>query len=452
MGEKTMSEPHEQHEEISNMNLPPRHRFRPILVVSVLVLIGLLIAGGIFTTSRLTATGALLGPTPAPTVVPGSNHFYFEVAPSWSTITVDGRLLQPIPTPSSGLLPLTLSPGVHQVTWKADPFPTVQCLISLPFRYSQQDCTSDYTIQSFSVSHSQNVMASLISFSASLNELSADQYNAITNQAQVILNHSQGTAVVQPGEHFFFTPTTDATTTRSTIDTTPSPLQASLSLQLNVSFQSYGTAGLCSSGGLIDQPDTCANGGQSCYSFCPFSLAGDAHAVNQWHVLAPFIASWTYTRPNGQIVAQYQYDPNTNGSWTDFLVPLSVSWTGTNWQVALDHSSGIARTTIANPVCDAAQYLFADDATFNSIAGSSQGIYWKFFSGSNPAAGCVAEAFVETSAGSPPSTHPLASCLYRFGVPLALDSEAHRSWPFLLQASPYEQRIAQQIVAQTHTT
>lgn len=128
----------------------------------------------------------------------------------------------------------------------------------------------------------------------------------------------------------------------------------------------------------------------------------------------------------------------------------TVSWTGTNWQVALDHSTGIERTTITNPVCDAAQYLFADDARFNSVAGSSQNMYWKFVSGSNPAAGCVAEAFAETTAGTL-SSHPLASCLYRFGVPLALDSEAHRSWPFLLQASPYEQRIAQQIVAQAHT-
>ncbi len=163
-------------EETSEIPVRPRQRFRPFIVISTIILIGLLIAGGVFTSNRLTATGALLGPTPTPTLTPGSNHFYFEVAPSWSTLAVDGRLLQPIPTPNSGLLPLTLSPGVHQVTWKADPFPTVHCLLSLPFCYSQQNCTSDYTIQSFSVPHSQNVMASLISFSASLNDLSADQF------------------------------------------------------------------------------------------------------------------------------------------------------------------------------------------------------------------------------------------------------------------------------------
>lgn len=457
MSEKTPGESQEQserealssQEETSEIPVRPRRRFRPLVVISVIILIGLIIAGGVFTSHQLTGTGGLLGPTPTATVTPGSNRFYFAVAPSWSTISVDGRLLRPIPTPNTGVLPLTLSPGTHEVIWTAHPFPTVHCLISLPFRYSQQNCQSDYTIQRFALPHSQNVMASLISFSASLNDLSADQYTTITNQVQILLNRLQGTAVVQPHEHFFLSPTNNAMPARSTIATVTAPLQAALGFQLNMSFQSYGTAGLCSSGGLIDQPDVCANDGQSCFSFCLFSLPGDGNADNQWHVLAPFIASWTYIRTDGQLVAQYQYDPNTNGTWTDFLVALTVSWTGTNWQVALDHSTSIERTTIANPVCDAAQYLFADDARFNSVAGSSQSIYWKFVSGANPAQGCVAEAFAETPAGTL-SPHPLASCLYRFDVPLALDNEAHRSWPFLLQASPYEQQVAQQILAQAH--
>ncbi len=99
MDEKATDEAQEQHdrgvspsqEEMSDTALPPRHRFRPALVLSVLVLIGLLIAGGVFTANRLTSTGALLGPTPLPTLTPGSNHFYFEVAPSWSTIGLSVR-------------------------------------------------------------------------------------------------------------------------------------------------------------------------------------------------------------------------------------------------------------------------------------------------------------------------------------------------------------------------
>ncbi len=457
MSEETSGESQEQsdrdrealssHEETSDILVRSRQRFRPVIVISVSILIALIIVGGVFTSHQLTGAGGLLGPTPTAPVLPGSNRFYFAVAPSWSTISVDGRLLRPIPTPNTGLLPLTLSFGTHEVIWTVNPFPTVHCLISLPFRYSQQNCLSDYTIQRFALARSQSVMASLISFSASLNDLSADQFTTITNQVQMLLHRSQGTAVVQPGEHFSFTPTNDAAAARSTIDTVTAPLQATLGFQLNVSSQSYGTAGLCSSGGLIDQPDVCANNGQSCFSFCPFSLPGDGNAVNQWHVFAPFIAFWTYTRTTGQLVAQYQYDPNTNGVWTTFLAALMISWTGTNWQVALDHSTSVDRTTIANPVCDAAQYLFADDARFNSVADSSQSLYWKFFSGANPAAGCVAEAFAETTAGTL-SSHPLASCLYRFGVPLVLDSEAHRSWPFLLQASTYEQGLAQQIIAQ----
>ncbi|MEO9059741.1 MAG: hypothetical protein ABI396_16330 [Ktedonobacteraceae bacterium] len=447
-----MSEPHEQHdkeslssqEETSDTALPPRHRFRPVLVLSVLVLLGLLIAGGVFTANRLTATGALLGPTPAPTLTVGSDQFYFEEMPSWGTISVDGHVLAPVPAPGTGR-PLKLSLGVHQVVWHADPFPPVHCAIFLPFRYSNQNCVSGSSIQTFQTPGSQSVTASLISFSAAISNLPQDQLIALSQAAENALAPFTGETQVQAGEHFAITPIVNGPVLPPTISTATSPIAATLNMYVSIPSSATGGGGLCAAGGLIDQPDTCMNNGQSCFAWCPLTGTDIPTPVNHWEVLAALNPVWTYVKKNGQVVANYQDDPAEGAT---FLVALSISRNGSQWQVALAHAKSIDNSPVANPACDAARYEIGQDGRFLSVAGTSQPIYWKYSAGSNAAVGCVAEAFAET-AGNPSSAHPLASCLYRFGIPLALDSEAHRSWPFLLQASPYEQSIAQQILSQT---
>jgi len=41
----------------------------------------------------------------------------------------------------------------------------------------------------------------------------------------------------------------------------------------------------------------------------------------------------------------------------------------------------------------------------------------------------------------------MAYCLYRFGVLLAANDEAHRLWPYLPVADAYEQGIARRLTA-----
>jgi hypothetical protein len=78
-----------------------------------------------------------------------------------------------------------------------------------------------------------------------------------------------------------------------------------------------------------------------------------------------------------------------------------------------------------------------------------QQVYWNAQAASNPAAGCLLNAFVVTSNPTPAAnSQPVARCLYRFGVLLTLDSTTHKILPALPQASAYEQSIAQQIAAQ----
>ena len=443
---------HEQHSvHATPDDTPQRHRFRPIMVFGVIGLIALIIGGSIFTFTRLTGTGGLLGLAPAPTLTPGSNVFYFSESPTWGTIAVDGHVLHPLPTPGSKIPPLVLSSGTHDVVWQAAPFPTVHCILFLPFRYSAQNCPlSDPIVIR---QQTRNVTTQLLSFSASLSQLSTGQFNVLYSAVQNIFDSGPKTTTLEPGEHYLYTSPTNNVEGLSTIVTASNPLLATIHFQTNVSFQEAESSGAfspCVDGGLIDQQESCTNGGQSCYTFCSFTDTSAKHAPGSWNVLMPVSVEWNYSRTNGKALAQYQPDPSDRQGEV-FLVALAVKWTGSGWQVSLYHSKTVDQSTIGNPACDAAAYIIGQDARFQSVAGSNQNIYWKYVSGSNAAAGCVAEAFLETPAGTASSSKPVASCLYRFGVPLALDSEAHRSWPFLLQASSYEQGIAQQIVAQSTT-
>ena len=421
----------------------PRRRFRPVLILGVIALVALIVGGSIFTFTRLTGVGGVLGLAPAPTLTPGSNVFYFSESPAWGTIAVDGHVLHPLPTPGSKIPPLVLSSGTHDIVWQAAPFPTVHCILFLPFRYSTQSCPLSNPITI--AQKTGPITAQILSFSAAISDLPQNQLNALAQKAQDAMTPYKGTTLMQTGEHFALSPySVDGV--HVVIRTTTSPITATLNIYVDISsFPSTGGPALCSSGGLIDEPSNCMNNGQSCFSVCPLTGTDISTTVNHWVVLAPLNPAWAYVQSNGQEIASYQGDPAEGAA---FLVALSISRSGSQWQVTLAHSKSIDSSAIGNPACDAAQYEIGQDSRLLSVAGSSQSLYWKYVSGSNAAAGCVAEAFLETPAGTAPSNKPVASCLYRFGVTLALDNEAHRSWPFLLQANAYEQGIAQQIVAQ----
>ena len=163
--------------QIESDDVPQSRRFRPIVVLGVIALIALIVGGSVFTYSRLTETGGLFGSAPAPTLTPGSNVFYFSASPSWGTISVDGRVLNPLPMPGTKVPPLVLASGAFS--------PCVDC-------------------------------------------------------------------------------------------------------------------------GLIDQQESCTNGGQSCYTFCSFTDASAKKAADNWDVLMPVSVEWDYSRTNGKAVVQYQ--------------------------------------------------------------------------------------------------------------------------------------------------
>lgn len=423
----------------------PRSRslLKPGSIVGIIALVIVIVVGSVFGVSRLIGSSGQASPQLAPaeaSVFPESNLYYFYQSPSWGSITVDGHLLAPVPEPGSNLPPLQLSVGIHQVVWHADPFPAVHCFIYIPVQFVSESCVGSEAPLTLAGPDGRSLTAYLISFSLSLADLSVPQFNALTQAIDATLGSLQGSEMLLPGEHF-----ASMHNTSISIETASMPLRAILKFISVISANTFEGGGPCVAGGLIDQPDSCANNGQSCVNLCPFDESGGNASTKRWIVLAPMVPDWYYTALNGQAVLQDQPDPATT-SGVSFLVALSLNWTGSKWQVSFYHSPRVDSSPIANPACDAAQFTVGEDPRFLSVMNSSQAITWKYVSGTNAAAGCVAEAFAQTGSGTPSRTdQPLARCLYRFGVLLALDTEAHRSWPFLPLASTYEQQIALQI-------
>jgi len=72
---------------------------------------------------------------------------------------------------------------------------------------------------------------------------------------------------------------------------------------------------------------------------------------------------------------------------------------------------------------------------------------WGFFAAKDRAAGCLGVAVPVTSNNEAPLPATKgAYFLYRFGVLLAVNNQAHQYFPDLPLADAYEQGIAQQIV------
>src|SRR5579883_323528 len=437
-------------EDDEDEGLERRRSIKPFILLGILVLLVVLIGGCIFTFTRLTQGARVSGVTPTPSLPAGSNQFYFIQSPPWGTISVDGHVLKPLPTPDSRLAPLTLSIGIHQVDWHADPFPPEHCVLYIPVRFEGDSCEGDNSPQTFPGSNGHQITAYLISFLRSLTDLAPEHQNALMSAIQQRLNQLQGTDTVQPGERFVDNPQTPGSSVYAppTIKLATEPVHAVLHFQYTPQSQAGTTNTPCDDlAGLIDDVANCTNEGQSCFSMCLFNSNSGQTSESHWTVLAPIAPFWDYYTAAGKVIVQFQSDPPQIQL---FLMAFSIHWNGSNWQVDIYHDATIDRSVIGNPACEAARYEVGIEPRLLTFAGSNEQVVWKYVSGTNSAAGCVAEAYLQAANGTI-TAKPVAECLYRFGVLLAVDSPAQHSWPFLLAASPYEQSVTQQILAQAHT-
>ncbi len=413
-----------------------QRRLQLMVTISLVVLALLIILGSSAPVRQLAVSIFTHSTTPTPTLAPGENLFYVLGNPPWGQHSLDGHVQSRLPTIGRDS-PFRLSRGRHQLVWKADPFPTQSCTVSVPFSYS------DTCVHRETATFGGDRFAWVISFSVSLAMLSNEQRTALIHAAQLALDTQRSTETVQAGEMYYVL-------TEPCNISQPTPLcfasaKASHPLLATLHFQLQ-TDPL--NGSCVGLQVQCTTQQEDCHSFC----AGETiQSGQEWDVYAVVRPLWNYATLEGKIISQNVPDNAYFGFVTgdvadEYLAHLHIIWESGEWYVAaLLANSGL----VIDPTCGATHDLtnlggFLIDTTIDNMP-----IQWLYASGSNHAAGCLAIAVPQPSAVETPTSsspaQPAAYCLQRFGVLLAANDLAHRLWPSLPLADTNEQSLAQQL-------
>src|SRR5579872_3836858 len=377
--------------------------------------------------------GLLAGPTPTATatLVPNIDHFYLDASPPWGKLTLDGHDFV-----FSTNEAVQLTRGHHQFVWQASPFRPIRCTLSVPI------ATSD-TCKHIAIAAPMNGVPSTaqeVTFYDTLNMLPSTQQAALIQTAQKALDAVQSTTTVQPGEPFV------QLEGNITSDIATQPLHATLHFDLSVGDPALESA-ICASNynsecyflyHFQSQDVT-----QNCDWFC---TVPDSYSTitfpNYWQTIVIAHAYWDFTTLDGRTIARDQPDTEFDLTNSAHFMFLDIVWNDTGWQATIDTQEENGYNSLA---------CLAANNEINEIPSpvGLDGFGFSLTSATVPAAGCV--AIVQPTAASPsssvPAPSPQAYCLYRFGILLAANPLAHRYWPHIPVANPYEQSLAKQIAA-----
>ena len=413
----------------------PRQRRQRLVTFIALSCTALLIILGSTPAVRNLASGLIARvtalPTPTPTLLSEETEFYVQGNPPWGHLAIDGHLLSTVPTPGAAG-PLHLSPGHHTLQWRAAPFIPQTCTLSVPAAYASDTCVDNNTIQL-----SGGTFVPIISFEVSLDNLPAQQRVALVTAAQAALNGVQSSTIVRPGERYALPAPCSASQPlpgqlSGCFGVAHQPLRATLRFQLDTDAVADAS---CAS---PEPQPPCSFSSQNCHLFC------SGFSPPAWNVLAPVRDLFTFTLPNGHVVVQDVPDNLSEES----LISLQITWDQAGWHVS--PQLGGAQSFFGFPTCEplALNTNLLGDPQVTTPSLSLESLQFSYTVGSSLADGCVAVATDHPlSGGTPtPSSPPAqtAYLLYRFGIILAANSTAHRYWPYLPLADPYEQQLAAQ--------
>ncbi len=422
--------------------LPPLTRLRPALAASLrgrgrqlrglgvalaLLLAALIVLTGV-PTSREALVAALNIPTPVPTATldAGADLIFVTHDVPWSELTIDGKAQpSPRPTRQNNLAPYALTRGQHTVAFRAAPFPTLRCRISVPAAGSDT-CPLDRSQQDPGVP--LNALR-ILDLGAVPSRLSAANRASLISAANRLLASQQTSTTLQPGEHYL---ALDGTTA-----TAQEPLRATL-------ISALATPG--ANGANV-------NGGQ-CAPFCDDGFGGPGTPADGWPLLAQVSTTWSYTFPDGHTV-EGPGVANIPGGPPDInFVPLEATWRDGRggWRVSpyRQFPGGEAGGPFGGFVCGLASTEYSalpqDPSSVLFQNTSSQCL-----TGQNPADGCVIAATPggPDGTGNGDVTDKTMLFLYRFGLLYAANDQAHQALPSLATANADQQVLAQQIVKES---
>ncbi len=372
----------------------------------------------------------LPGLTPAPSapantsILPGGDSFYIDASPLWGRLSIDGNPLKHVPIWGKDG-PVRLTPGQHHITWQAEPFQPLHCTVSVPVDHSDT-ChymsTQEYNFGPTQVKIVPNSWQLMLY--DSLATLSPGQRNALTQATQAALDTEQSTETVYPGERYVHIQG------KRIVDIARQPLLATLHFQLD-------TGGPNSS--CAQNPGQCSfpigmTGfqAQNCLLFCTLREQGVYSKDNSWSAIAIVNSLWDYTTLDGHTVFRNQ--PVVIPGMAPTFGLIKITWVEGNWHVVIGDS---------HLAC-----ISAENIAVNMLQSSGGGFGLATTSGVVNADGCLIRLQMNQNTPTPTlDSSDTVYLLYRFGVTLAANNQAHHLWPQLPMADAYERSLAQQLIA-----
>ncbi len=410
----------------------PRQRRQRLVAFIALGCMALLIILGSTPAVRGLVAKVTALPTPTLALPTEETEFYIQGNPAWGHLVIDGHLLSSVPAQKPAQ-PLRLSTGHHTLQWRAAPFTTQTCTLSVPPQFANDTCVDNNVIQ---LSSGDSV--SIISFDVSLDNLPVEQRIALINAAQAALDSIQSTTMVLPGERYALPASCSASQPTTgqlsgCFAVAHQPLRAMLHFQLDTNAAADAQ---CAS---PEPAQPCSLSSQNCHLFC------SGFSPPAWDVIAPVRDLFTFALPDGRIVAQDVQDNLKEES----LVPLQITWDRAGWHVS--PQLGGAQSFFGLPTCEplALNTNLLGDPQVSDPSLSLASLQFSYAVGQSLADGCVTAATYNPLPGSTPtpsSSQPQTACLlYRFGIILAANNTAHRYWPYLPVADTHEQQLAAHI-------
>ncbi len=412
-----------------------RQRRKQLLVTVSIVSLLLCVLLGSYAPmrNRLAQTLIPSAPTSTAKVGPSIELFYFDANPTWGQLFIDGKRVTPVLSIDNAS-PLRLARGRHSLRWVVPPFVPQLCTVSVPFNIATDTCLFDRFTR-----YPKGADEWLFRFPMSLAQLPHTAFSDLVEKVQTELDAHAPSETVLPGETYA------VNTTGESMRRAIKPLKATLRYQLDIENT---LDGVCST--LFEQSTPCTFNGQECYLFCTISTFpfGNRTRDASWDVFAAVQASWEYSTLGGTVLAYNQ--PELLGTTVvyDHLLPLHITWDGTNWHVTLRTSQpqAVYAQQQLDVACNTALNTVKDVLVPTTSEQAHSGINWQYVSTPNPADGCLSIATLNAGQGSS-SSPPVAYCLHRFGVFLAANAVAHHYWPDMPVADAHEQQFAQQLAA-----
>jgi hypothetical protein len=301
-----------------------------------------------------------------------------------------------------------LARGRHILEYRAAPFPTVNCTLSVPF--SRNDTCPLGRPGNFAFLVSDAPATRLLDLRASIDRLPKAQVDELVAAAQAQMTSladalAEGTLEV--GDHYR--------------DHTGQIMQADIAMRIEPRFN-------------LDMS------GEQYESLICVILCTDAgltlYSSGSWAVQAPVALTWRYTTVAGQLVLAGG-PASLLGASPVTLITLLTRWSGGNW---LEPAPVFDAPETDPVICPAGgHYLDVLQQLPDQITITAD-VQWPF-AASTAELGCAfGGSEMDPKTGKP--TGPISLVFYRAGALVAVNEQAHQIFPKLPMASAHERALA----------